>query len=47
MSELELQREEWIEERAGMLEYEAGLPREVAEKRAAVLWSEINESEEP
>jgi len=29
---------EWIEERAAILEYDAGLPRHVAEVRAFMLW---------
>ncbi len=38
MTEAELHREEWIEERAGILEFEAGLPCEVAEALAAAQW---------
>ena len=40
MTETELHREEWIEERAGILEFEAGLPREVAEERATAQYDD-------
>ena len=40
MTEAELHREEWIEERAGILEFEAGFPREVAEERAAAQYDD-------
>ena len=38
MSELELQREEWIEERAGLREFEAGMGRAEAEAMARRDW---------
>lgn len=40
MTEAELHREEWIEERAALLEFEAGLTRELADRRAAEQWLE-------
>jgi hypothetical protein len=40
MSEAEMHRKEWIQERAGILEFEAGLPREVAEERAAAQYDD-------
>lgn len=40
MTEAELHRSEWIEERAAILEFEAGLPREVAEERAAAQYDD-------
>ena len=40
MTETELHREEWIEERAGILEFEAGRERIVAEALAKAMWSD-------
>jgi hypothetical protein len=40
MSEAELHREEWIEERAAILEFEAGFPRASAERMAVQQWQE-------
>lgn len=40
MTEAELHREEWIEERAALLEFEGGLTRELADRRAAEQWLE-------
>ena len=38
MTEAELHREEWIEERAGILEFDAGYERIVAEALAKAMW---------
>lgn len=40
MTNDELHREEWIEERAGILEFEAGYERIVAEALAKAMWSD-------
>lgn len=34
-------RDEFIGERAAIMEYDAGLPRAEAERRAAVEWSDL------
>jgi len=38
MTDAELHREEWIAERAGILEFDAGLPRNIAERLAVQFW---------
>lgn len=38
--ELEEMAREWIGERAGILEYVAGFPRGVAERKAEELWKD-------
>lgn len=40
MRQAELEREEWIEERSAILEYEAGFPRHIAERMAVEQWRE-------
>jgi hypothetical protein len=40
VSEAELHREEWIEERAGILEFEAKYPRVTAERLALAQWAD-------
>lgn len=35
---IDLEREEWIEERSAILEYEAGFPRHLAERMAVSQW---------
>ena len=40
MTDAELHREEWIEERAGILEHDAGYPRIEAETLARAMWSD-------
>lgn len=40
MTEAELHRHEWIEERAGLLKFDAGYPREIAEVMARLQWTE-------
>ena len=40
MTDAELNRQEWIEERAGILEHDAGYPRIVAEALAKAMWSD-------
>ena len=42
MTDADLHREEWIAERAGILEFEAGYPREIAEVMARVQWTEYD-----
>ena len=37
-TEIDLGREEWIEERSAILEYEAGFPRHLAERMAVAQW---------
>lgn len=37
---IDLEREEWIEERSAILEYEAGFPRHIAERMAVEQWRE-------
>ena len=39
MTDYELHREEWIAERAAILEFEAGYPREQAEGIAQQSWA--------
>lgn len=46
MSEADLIRQEWTEERAAILEYEAGYPREIAEVMARVQRTEYERSRE-
>ncbi|MFO0335556.1 MAG: hypothetical protein ACK53C_11125 [Pseudomonadota bacterium] len=38
MTEAKLHREEWIEERAALLEFEAGYTRAEADRMAAEQW---------
>ncbi len=38
MDDAELSRQEWIEERAAILEFNAGLPRHEAERLAQQCW---------
>jgi len=40
MTDAELHRQEWIAERAGILEHDAGYPRIVAEALAKAMWSD-------
>ena len=40
MTDADLYRCEWIEERAGLLEFEAGYPRDIAEVMARLQWAE-------
>ena len=40
MTEAELHREEWIQERAGLLEFEAGYDHIVSEALAKAMWSD-------
>ena len=40
MTDAELHRQEWIDERAGILEHDAGYPRIVAETLARAMWSD-------
>jgi hypothetical protein len=40
VSDAELHRQEWIAERAGILEHDAGYPRIVAEALAKAMWSD-------
>lgn len=42
MTDAELHRGEWIDERAGILEFEAGYPRTIAEVMARVQWTEYD-----
>lgn len=41
-TDAELSRAEWIEERAGILEYDAGYQRADAEAMAEMLWDRRN-----
>jgi len=43
MSELELQREEWIEERTAILVYSAGYSEEGAKEAAVAQWDAMQE----
>lgn len=36
-----MDRDEYLNERAAIMEYDAGLPRAEAERRAAVEWSDL------
>jgi hypothetical protein len=45
MTDAELHREEWIEERAGILEHDAGYPRIVAEALAKAMWSDYSRAQ--
>jgi hypothetical protein len=40
LSDDQLHRQEWIAERAGILEHDAGYPRIVAEALAKAMWSD-------
>jgi len=40
VTDADLHCSEWIEERAGLLEFEAGYPREIAEVMARLQWAE-------
>jgi hypothetical protein len=46
MTESALHRHEWTQERAAILEFEAGYPREIAEVMARVQWGEYQRSRE-
>ena len=43
MTDAELHREEWIEERAALREFEAGMPRAAAEVMARLDWQQYCE----
>lgn len=45
MREADLNRHEWIEERAAILEHEANYPRDVAEVMARLQWNQRQEAE--
>ncbi len=45
MSEAELHRQEWIAERAGILEHDAGYPRIVAEALANAQWHDYSRAQ--
>ncbi len=46
MTEAQLHRHEWTSERAAILEFDAGYPREIAEVMARVQWAEYERSRE-
>ena len=46
MTDADLHRSEWIEERAGILEHDAGYPRIVAEALAKAMWSDYQRKRE-
>lgn len=46
MTEAELHRQEWIAERAGILEFEAGYQPIVAEALAKAMWSDYQRAQE-
>jgi len=46
VSDADLHRSEWIEERAGILEHDAGYPRIVAEALAKAMWSDCQRKRE-
>lgn len=45
MTDDELHREEWIEERSGILEFDAGYDRTVAEALAADQWHDYSRAQ--
>ncbi len=45
MTEADLHRSEWIEERAGILEHDAGYPRIEAEAVAKAMWSDYSRAQ--
>jgi hypothetical protein len=45
VTDAELHREEWIEERAGILEHDAGYDRTVAEALAKAMWSDYSRAQ--
>jgi len=45
MTDAELHRQEWIEERAGILEFDAGYDRTVAEALAKAMWSDYSRAQ--
>ncbi len=46
MSDDQLHRQEWIAERAGILEHDAGYPRIAAEELAKAMWSDYQRARE-
>ena len=40
ITDAELSRQEWFEERAGILEFDAGFERAEAERKAVEMWEE-------
>jgi hypothetical protein len=46
VTDAELNRLEWLEERAGILEHDAGYPRIVAEALAKAMWSDYQRKRE-
>jgi hypothetical protein len=45
VTDAELHRQEWIAERAGILEHDAGYPRIVAEALAKAMWSDYSRAQ--